>query len=840
MKNFSHSSLYISILLVLSHTTYAEEVASLDEVVVVGRSFSQQVGTQKITAEQIKRQAAKNGSITDLLKSNPNVRFSSNADLSINAGEIRPNEVSFHGEKYYNNNFILEGMSNNDNMNPIGNQMRNGEAVGANPYDLPNGSSQSMWIDSDLLESLEVFDSNISAKYGNFTGGVIDAKLKDPNFERHMGKIYYRTTRDDWTKFYIQEGKEEAFERATRLDYQPRFVKHKFGFNVSEKLSDNFAILFSYDRLQSTMKNAHANMRYLASPNTLIDKKQYRIDENYILRAVYLPENGDLWRATVIYSPNYAKQFKANTENGTFENIGGGLQANLEWEKTLDWAKMKSYIGYKKTGNRTEYDVNDYHRYISSDNFHWTSNGTYSQYGGYGKRSLEKEIYTLKQDYKGNEFDFAGMEHELSFGWITEIAKAKSGRDTNYHSYFYRKAPNVICNGAETCLNGDQFAYQRLNYDKRTVRVRDDDFALYLQDQLKWKQLELSLGSRLSYNRFLDNTNIDYRLSGSYDLFADQSTIIFAGANRYYNGSLLSSRLRQGLETAVKEIRKLNADGTLSEWTSEGQNPNTAPTRYLQPRKLKTPYSDEKVFGLSQRIWDTRWTFKWVNRQSKNQFASANRYFSGAMYRVMNNDGRSENNTFTLNLAPEKGYEWQYAKLNWGLGVRVSRSTSSHKTYNDSVSLKTKAIYDGKLIDADDLPPNDFNTPWSAFLNINTEFPKFNLSWDQRFSFTKGRKTREVDTQVLCNAGYTVDDRYRSICGDYVGNADIYEDLEIGNEFNLDWRFIYKQPLIKTQFLEFTLDVNNVLNRKSLSKSSKQTAVYKQGRNFWFGASYNW
>ncbi|WGE75582.1 TonB-dependent receptor plug domain-containing protein [Actinobacillus equuli] len=836
MKRFSHSLLYSSILPALTNAAYAEETAELEEVVVVGQSFSQQVGTQKITAEQIKRQAAKNGGITDLLKSNPNVRFSNEADLSTNAGEIRPNEVSFHGEKYYNNNFILDGMSNNDNMNPIGNQMRNGEAVGANPYDLPNGSSQSMWIDSSLLESLEVFDSNVSAKYGNFTGGVIDAKLKDPNFERRTGKIYYRTTRDDWTHFYIQEGQEDAFEKARRLDYQPRFVKHQFGVNASEKLSDNLAILFSYDRLQSTMKNAHPDMRYLASPNTPIEKKQSRINENYILRAVYLPENGDLWRATVMYSPNYAKQFKSDTENGAFENIGGGVQANLEWEKTLDWAKVKSYIGYKKTGNRTEYDVNDYHRYMSSDNFYWTS-GTYSQYGGYGKRSLEKEIYTLKQDYEGNAFDFAGMEHKLSFGWIAEIAKAKSGRDTSYHAYYYRKAPNVVCNDAEACLEGDQFAYQRLNYNQHTVKVRDDDFALYLQDQLKWKRLELSLGSRLSYNRFLDNTNIDYRLSGSYDLFDDQSTIIFAGANRYYKGSLLSSRLRQGLDVIGKDVREFNADGTIGEWTPEGRG--VAPNRYLQPRKLKTPYSDEKVLGLSQRVWDTRRTFKWVNRQSKNQFASANRYFSGEMYRVMNNNGRSENDTFTLSVAPVKGYEWQYAKLNWDLGLRISRSKSSNKTYNNDVSLKTKAIYNGKLIDADDLPPNDFNTPWSAFLNVNTEFPTLNLNWNQRFSFTKGRKTREVDTTVLCNGQYSDGER-SLICGNYVGNADIYEDLEMGNEFNLDWRFIYKQPLTQTQFLEFTLDVNNVLNRKSLSKSSKKSSVYKQGRNFWVGVSYNW
>lgn len=56
----------------------------------------------------------------------------------------------------------------------------------------------------------------------------------------------------------------------------------------------------------------------------------------------------------------------------------------------------------------------------------------------------------------------------------------------------------------------------------------------------------------------------------------------------------------------------------------------------------------------------------------------------------------------------------------------------------------------------------------------------------------------------------------------------------------VDWRFAYKVPTFQEQYFEITLDINNVLNRKQLAKSNSGTSTYKQGRNFWLGASYNW
>lgn len=150
-------------------------IETLETIVVQDTSFSQQIGTQKITEAQIKRRPSTNGNITELLKSNPTVAFSNQAETSIGAGEIKPEEISFHGEKFYNNNFTVDGITNNDNMNPASGNATLNAQNGMEVYELPSEGSQSMWIDSSLLKSVEAFDSNVSAKYGNFTGGVVNA-----------------------------------------------------------------------------------------------------------------------------------------------------------------------------------------------------------------------------------------------------------------------------------------------------------------------------------------------------------------------------------------------------------------------------------------------------------------------------------------------------------------------------------------------------------------------------------------------------------------------------------------------------------------------------------------
>ncbi|MGX2957584.1 TonB-dependent receptor plug domain-containing protein [Ursidibacter arcticus] len=820
--------------------------ATLDTIIVRAKNFSQQIGTQKITDKEIERRPTTNGNITDVLRTNPNVRFSTTSDNSQTGGEIKPNEVSFHGEKFYNNNFIVNGMSNNDNTHP-GSEYSTLEGFrpsGMEAHDLPAGSTQSFWIDSSLLKSVEAFDSNISAKYGNFTGGVVDAKLTDPDLEKsHSGKIYYRYTQDEWAKFHTDN---DAFESATRLDYQPQFTKQQYGLIVNQKLSEQASIRFNYTRSESDIAYYHPLLRLrdangnLSMPSSVKDT-QKRIAETYMLNGVYLPDNGDLWRAALIYSPHKAKYFKANVIDSAFTNTGGGYQVNVEWEKQLsDYLKMTTYLGYKKTENHIKHSANDYDVYRNTPSIWWQSNnnGT-ANAGGYGSFKSEKSTYTIKQDFDISEFDLATTQHKIGFGWQADIAQSKYIRHSDSANYLY-ESPNyysLVCNGAEACIDGEQYAWKKNLYYARQLKVRDNSYSAYVEDNLSWKNLSLSLGLRYDYNHFLGKHNLAPRFSGSYDLFGDEKTQLFAGYNRYYAGSMLAYKLRQGISNYLIYQRNQYSDGTLGEWLRPGNAYNNT----YDVSQLRNPYSDEYVLGLGQKFLGMDWVFKWVHRNARDQFVSKWLVENGRRYRGLTNDGWQKNDSFTFSVKAMAPYEFKYAKVGWDLGFSYNKTKTNNSWYQqEELGNRDYLVYNDKLYYATGgLTPTDFNNPYQIFLNINTEFPKWRLSWDQRFSYIGGKNYIENSGTIMCNGSATVG-TYRGACGDYVGEVDIYRDAHQSSHFLVDWRFSYKQPVIQDQYLELTLDINNVLDRKAVAKSAGSNTVYKMGRNFWAGVSYNW
>lgn len=67
---------------------FSDDVLVLDEVLVKESSFSQQIGTQRLTEKDIAAMPSTNGNITDLLKNNVNVRFSSAGNNSTSGGKL--------------------------------------------------------------------------------------------------------------------------------------------------------------------------------------------------------------------------------------------------------------------------------------------------------------------------------------------------------------------------------------------------------------------------------------------------------------------------------------------------------------------------------------------------------------------------------------------------------------------------------------------------------------------------------------------------------------------------------------------------------------------------------
>lgn len=118
-----------------------------------------------------------------------------------------------------------------------------------------------------------------------------------------------------------------------------------------------------------------------------------------------------------------------------------------------------------------------------------------------------------------------------------------------------------------------------------TIKVkaaRIDNYTLYMADRISWRNVSLMPGVRYDYDNYLSNHNISPRFMTEWDIFANQTSMITAGYNRYYGGNILDMGLR--------DIR--------NSWT-ESVSGNKTLTRY---QDLKTPYNDELAMGLQQKI----------------------------------------------------------------------------------------------------------------------------------------------------------------------------------------------------------------------------------------------
>ncbi|WDF99716.1 TonB-dependent receptor plug domain-containing protein [Pectobacterium carotovorum subsp. carotovorum] len=816
---------------------------SEDTILVRSTPTSQSMGTQILNAEQIKKMPTGNGSVTELLKNNAAVQFSNTANSSNTPGEISPENVSFHGEKFYNNNFMIDGLSNNSNINPGANKgLMNGDPDGYSAMDLPSGGPQSFWINSELIETLEVFDSNISAKYGNFTGGVVDARLMDPKLDNVFGKISYRTSSDSWTRYHVDGGISEDFYSATNLYYQPKFKKQFYSATFNQPLSDKAGFIFAYNRQQSDIPYYHSYMGQWDD--------QERISETYLLKGVYLADNGDIVRMTGMYSPHESKYYKKNIKNGAFTNSGGGYRFNMEWEHNANWGKMISLAGYQYEQNKTEHESNEFIHWVyttsrvpggfTSPSLDWKSSNVASQIGGYGTFSTEKKTTTLKQDYELNPKFLLGMTHQIDFGWQADFASTQYRRFQDaYTSSVAASAtyinPNVVClPGDSMCIPGEQFAGTRTLFPARSVQASYNSYAAYLQNSMSYGRLEVTPGVRVSYDDFLENLNFAPRFAASYDVFGDRSTRVFGGVNRYYGSNMLSYKLRQGIGTSVLQRRTSSTGAWLPDPARTGTNYTVS--------DLNTPYSDEVTLGLSQRVMNSVWTAKWVNRQGKDQFGGETIRVNGQNYRVMNNQGRTEGDTLSLEAQPISPHRFSFAEVNWKLGASIAKNkANSIAYYDDTNSDDVRVIVDNKLMYKGEMDAMDFNTPWTAFLNVDTYFPAIRLNWGQRVGYTSGYKGhRDLPLSTVCPGGSPACDADPS----FTGEAKEYISTQYDDFISYDWRFSYSQPIYKTQTLDITLDVLNVLDNvveiQQKTSINTTTVTYKPGRQFWLGVAYTW
>ncbi|MBS9778508.1 MAG: TonB-dependent receptor [Gammaproteobacteria bacterium] len=826
--------------------------SELDQIIVSYTAFAQEMGTQKLDSIDIERLPSKNGTVSDLLKSNPNVRFQEFSDSSLTQGEIEPENVSFHGERFYNNLWLIDGLSNNDNIHP---GARNGRRVhkpsGSSDDELPGGGTQSFWINSDIIDSVDVYDSNISAKYGQFTGGVVDAKLKEADTEKISGSVSYRTTRDRWTKFHIygedktkQENNEEDFRKAGTLYNQPQFTKQNYAFNINIPVSDNSAVMFSYSKSTSKIPFFHKYSKTW--------EEQRRSAETILIKGTHHADNGDTLHLSVMKSPHSSKYFRNNGFNDSYSNNGGGFSTAFNWNHLLDKGTLNTSISYKKSGNEIEHEKNVWQM---SRNTSGTIGGYFRYDGGFGTYSTSRSALTLKQELKLDTIKLGAVAHNISMGWKADFAKGEYNRKKDVTRYSLPRRDNsVVCqDGDISCVNGEQYAGWKNIAKKRHIKVDNNHYSLYFEDNMKFKQFEITPGIRIDYDEYLGNIDVAPRFTASYDVFNDEKTKIFGGVNRYYADSMLRHALSDQLRNQEKYTRKVGGSYTYIPW-DDVDGKETFSDRSFGGN-VKTPYSDEFNVGIRQRIKNTEWTAKWVHRKSDDQFSTRNErkklknQRKKINFAYLENNGGGKSDSLTLTGRLMEPFETKYTTISWDLGASYSKSTSNFNDdntidadYDESMSPEndsSEIIFDGKVINKKDMPALNFSTPWKVFANVNFDFPQWHLNWNNRLGYTAGYDSYNTG---MCNSSYNMPE----VCNElgYAGEKiEAYEKTSFPKRFTLDWHFSYKPPVPGGNF-ELSLDVLNVLDKtveSSLPFNHYSRKVgYKSGRQFWLGAKYIW
>lgn len=806
---------------------------SLSTIVVNGEknTNSTNISSEKIDSKEIKQALNGNGFISSLLEDNPNVKITDISNNSSTAGEITPGKISFHGAAFYQNNFQVDGISNNSLIDP------SSSLSFSNAYDVPGNENES-FIDLDLIKSIEIYDSNISAEYGHFTGGVIDVKTiragNEPSY-----KLSYKYTSDSLTNFHIDKSEKNNFEDAVSDNFQPRFKKTFYNMYISTPIDEKNGIIFSYARKESIIPGAYLN--------TFKDKS--RLNQNLMLKYSHYFDNDAIIDLTANYSPYESTHFEKDVKDSDTKIKGGGFSLKTNYEKNFNFWALQSNLGLKFSENSK--DSSDSNKqWLAKGSKNWNNpQETVAKEGGSGTIDKEQKGINYNLKLNSNDFKTGDINHKLKTGLDLNFDTVNYNRKKN--TYYYTNPNNItgiICNGDNTaCDDNYQYLRNRRVYQAEDLSVDMFSSSFYLEDKLEYKYFEFTPGIRVDYNDYLKNIDIAHRLNSSIKPFGDNKTIIFGGINRYYGKSFLGHKLREARIPYYEQYRGLNYPAPTN-WTSSTFQDSS---KYVFSN-LETPYSDEYSIGLRKDISFLRFNLKHVKRESKNEFISeygkAQIYDRGdgekAYFRPLTftNGGSSKSDTTSLIIMPIEESKFSWGSLSYKFSTALSKSKYNLSSYDNILDDENnrnygEVYYNGKVVNTKDVSSSD--TPKSYNLELLMTLKPFKFFDTNVSTYINNSFTYNSSYKTIAN---TKETRIKStsLGGGFndIKFLDVYEDDKMEANFIYDLKLAFDFKLKDKHHLHINTEINNVFDE--VANLENQRNSYKTGRQFWFEIAYKY
>lgn len=682
-------------------------IYQFDPVKVLGERHLS--GKATIGGDELQSLPSRTGSITEAIKGFSNVQFSNEETSSLTGGEIRPPRISIAGAKPYENNFLIDGMSVSNTLNPNGLDA-DGDSIAPNDLDV-NGADQTIFYDSSLVDTVTVYSNNVPAKYGRFVGGVVDAKLVDPRLDRWHAVFSGGHTRSEW--FDLRGVDEESTSSAN----QPRFRSYALSASADGPLSGNTALLVAASQRRSVIP-----LKRDKPDDSTYDDDQKRSSENFFAKLLVIPGADLKLTLDATYAPYAEERWKAvydesdwKTQNKAYRLAGSATVGG-------SWGELTAKAAYSQNGYSRD----------SKNNLRETYSGTgvpdEEKYfrGGLGDAEVTNRGIDAAIDFDLAEFETGVLVWRLS-----------SGLDlSNVTTDIWNEEARLEL---VTMPSSGKWNRVFTTYPESDQTRTLNTLGWYGQAEVQWGRFTLTPGLRIDHDDFSFNTDVATRLKMELDTMGDGALRLVSGVNRYYGGQLRAYAFDRHRPSLTRMI-KYNTDPDILPPIKVG------PDNSYQAKGLETPYSDELMGGILGDVAGFEYGLEFVHRDHRDQIISKAR--EKGVYELTN-DGKSTYDGITLSLM--RSFETaRFGTHALSLGVTKSWSKTFNGAFDSEIDEYKDVDYDydrvyfeGELIDRSQLPANDYNSPAVVTLSWLGSF------YDDRFKINCVSRWRDSTTGLM-------------------------------------------------------------------------------------------
>ncbi|MCR6631886.1 MAG: hypothetical protein NVV74_18585 [Magnetospirillum sp.] len=738
-----------------------------------------------------------------LLRILPNVNFdndefkvgSSGGTGTLSEQDLTPARVSISGGKDYENKVLLDGMANRSVFDSTTTNEAAADTIGIhNPLALfPN---------SDILREVAVYDSNVPARYGGFTGGVIDMRTRDPA-SKFGGSVGYARQTDQWVHYRTE------YDAPGSSVQSPEFSKSAYDMTVDVPLHQRVRTMVAASREQAEQwRVATANYANGDKGGTVSTRSSYLgavsadvgEESTLVLKGLYAP-----------YTQEYTR---GNMADDKLETVGNNYTMGGELRHDGDALKANLAVSYSRSGYDRDAPETSYTWSRIGSKANVCAGGAQCIEGGYGDITDEQNDFQARADVEksllgitwssGIDYDHTGarrIRHDNTVGYFIPVANA-----------------GVQCADPTdaACLAGEQVLTRRTTYLARDYSADTSNIGYWAQGDKSipldlgfLEGIDLRAGLRGDYNNYFENLNWAPRFSGT--LRFPGSVALTVGANRYYSNESLVYAFYAATPAGITQNRAAPVAGVYSNtWAA------ATPSYTYLPSSVRTPYSDERTAALTMPLLWGDGRLKYVVRHTRDEIAMELKDGKRKAVNMGWTDYKSvsaewvksmENHAFLINAS------WSDTKRNNGNYLESPDEADTAKIYyNGSVTTRGQLPF----IADNFAQPVAINAAWTS--KWLEDALTVNVTGKYRFA-----REEIAATGATINVGGT--------------NYSVYDEVMRNAIIRFDANASYKIDTWTDQQVELLAYIENIFN--SRSQTADSTAPFERGRAYWFGLRYH-